>query len=78
MKTGGKIADEGFHRRMPETVEAEEIHFIHGLLGGPALEGHAVGGDKNAGAIVAEAAMNENPFLRMVTKDLEELGDLLV
>ena len=45
---------------MPEAVEAEEIHFLDGLVGRPVVVRHAIGGDENAGAIVAESAMNEN------------------
>ena len=59
----GKIMDKGFHRRMPEAVETEKIHFFHGLFGGPFFNGHAVGGDKYPGAIVAKTAVHEN-FLR--------------
>jgi len=63
---------------VPETVKAEEIHFVHGLLRGPAFVGHAIGGDENACAIVAEAAVDKDFFFWMVAKDFEKLRDLLV
>src|SRR2546427_10626013 len=63
-----KIPNEGFHRRMPKSVKAEEIHLIHGLLCRPAFVCHAIGRDKNTGAIVAESAMHKNLFFRIVVK----------
>ena len=48
---------------MPEAVEAEEIHFLDGLMRKPVVVRHAIGGDENAGAIVAESAMNEDFFV---------------
>ena len=45
---------------MPEAVETEEIHFFDCLMRRPVIMRHAIGGDENAGAIVAEAAVNEN------------------
>ena len=45
---------------MPEAVETEEIHFFDCLMRKPVIVSHAIGGDENAGAIVAESAMNEN------------------
>ena len=63
---------------MPETVETEEIHFFNGLLRRPVIMRHAIGGDENASAIVAEAAMNENFFFGIVAKESKEGGDLIV
>ena len=56
----GKFANESFHRRVPKTIEAEEIHFFRGLFRGPFLEGYTIGGDEHTRAIVAETAMHEN------------------
>ena len=50
---------------MPETVEAEEIHFFHGLFSRPLLDGHAISGDENAGAIFTEMAVHENLVPRL-------------
>ena len=60
-----EIANKGFHRGMPETVEAEEIHFFHGLFSRPLLDGHAISGDENAGAIFTEMAVHENLVPRL-------------
>src|SRR5713101_8372771 len=63
---------------MPEAVEAKEIHLVHGLFGGPFLDGHAIDGGENAGAIVAEAAVQENFLPRIVAEQREKLYDLFV
>src|SRR5207302_9932382 len=63
-----KIPNEGFHRRMPKSVKAEEVHLIHGLLCRPAFVCHAIGRDKNTGAIVAESAMHKNLCFSIVVK----------
>ena len=63
---------------MPESVEAEEIHFFHSLFRGPLFESHAVGSDENACAIIAEAAMDENLLPRFAAKQRQELNDLFV
>src|SRR5438132_12120118 len=73
-----EIANEGFHRGMPESVEAEEIHFFHGLFRGPLFESHAIGSDENASAIVTKAAVNENFLPRFAAKQRQELNHLLV
>lgn len=70
--------DENFHRRVPETVETEEIHFLDGLFGGPFFHGHAIRGDEHAGAIVTETAMHKDFFSRIVAEKKEKLGDLFV
>ncbi len=75
----GKIANEGFHRGMPEAVEAEEVHFLGGLFGGPFLKGHAISSDKNTGAIVAKTAVHENLLPRSIAAEQgEKLDELLV
>ena len=74
----GKIANEGFHRGMPEAVEAEEVHFLGGLFGGPFLEGHAIGSDENTGAIVAKTAVHENFLARSAAEEGEKLNELFV
>ena len=53
---------------MPESVEAEEVHFFHGLFRGPLLESHAIGSDENSGAIVTKAAVDENFLPRFAAK----------
>src|SRR6266481_477677 len=58
-----EIANVGFHRGMPEAIEAKEIHLLHGLFRGPLFNGHTIGRGENTGPIVAEAAVHEN-FLR--------------
>jgi len=78
LKASRKIANERFHGGMPKAVESEEIHFVEGLLRGPAFVSHAIGGDENAGAIVAKTAMEENFFFGIVAKESEEGGDLIV
>lgn len=62
---------------MPETVETEEIHFFDGLLRRPVIVRHAIGGDENAGAIVAEPAMNENFFV-FIFEQRKKFRDLIV
>lgn len=61
---------------MPGVVEAEGIHFAEGLLRGPMIEGDAIGGDENASAIMAEAAMDENGFARRLPQQGKKLRDL--
>ena len=74
----GEIVDEGFHGRVPDAVEAEEIHFLGGLVGRPLFDGHAIDGGENAGAIIAEAAVQENFLPGIVTEEGEELDNLFV
>jgi len=62
---------------MPEAVETEEIHFLDCLMRKPVIVSHAIGGYENAGAIVAEAAMNED-FFFVILEERKELRDLLV
>lgn len=63
---------------MPETVEAEKIHFFGCSISGPLLKGHAIDGGENASAIVAEAAVQEDFLPGMVTEEREKLDDLFV
>ena len=63
---------------MPEAVKAEEIHFFQGLIGRPLLHSHAIDGGENAGAVVAEAAVDEDFLPGIVTEEGEELDDLFV
>src|SRR5713226_4971558 len=63
---------------MPETMEAEEVHLVKGLIGRQFLNGHAISGDKNAGAIVAETAVHENLLFGVVAEKRKELNDLLI
>jgi hypothetical protein len=63
---------------MPETVEAEEIHFLEGLLGGPSFESHAIDGGEDPGAIIAEAAVYKNFLSGVVAEKGEKLNNLFV
>src|SRR5258708_4985622 len=63
---------------MPKAIEAEEVHFLGGLFGGPLLKGHAVNGDKNTSAIVAETAMHENLLPWIAAEQGEKLDELFV
>lgn len=72
-----EVADERLHSGVPETIEAEEIHFLDGLGGRPAVVAHAVGRHEDAGAIVAETAMDEDFFVR-VAKERKKLRDLVI
>src|SRR5580658_2695928 len=74
----GKIADVCGHRRMPETVESEMIHFLQSLIRGQFFKSHAVAGHKNASPVVAEMAVHENFLLRIVAEDGKKLRDLFV
>ena len=78
VEAGGKAADEGDHGGMPKAVEAEEIHFFQGLLGGPFFDGHPISGDEDAGAVIAVAAMHENLLSGVIAEIGKELQNLLV
>jgi hypothetical protein len=73
-----EILDKSPHGGVPEAVEAEEVHFFGGLLGGPFFDGHAIDGGENAGAIVAEAAVHEDFLPGIVAEEREKLDDLFV
>src|SRR5579864_958157 len=77
-QTRGKVSNERSHRRMPEAVESEIAHFSQGLIRRQFFKGHAVAGHKNAGAVLAEVAMHEDFFLRVVAENRKELRDLFV
>jgi len=77
LQSSGKLADEGGHAGMPGVVKAEGVHFGEGLLGGPVLEGDAIGGDEDAGAIFSIFAMNEYFLWRGFADKPEELRKLL-
>src|SRR5215467_16189256 len=78
LQPGRKIADERFHRRVPESVEAEEVHFVDGLLRRPAVVRHAIGGDEHAGAVVPEAAVHKDFPAGIFAEKRQESGDLIV
>src|SRR5271169_4090110 len=63
---------------LPMAIEAEGVHLVGGLFGLPVIEGHAVRGDENAGAIFAIVAVNKNGFGGVVAKNREKLNDLCV
>ena len=62
-------ADEGVN-----AGESELAHLLHGFVGGPAFVGHAVGCDGHAGAVVAEAAVQED-YLAGIFRDQLEKSD---
>ena len=63
---------------MPESVEAEEVHFFHGVFRGPFLESHAVGSHENSGAIITKAAVHENLLPWLAAKQRQKLKHLFV
>src|SRR6266478_5474016 len=73
-----EVADKGFHRRVPEAVKAEEIHLLHRLFWRPLLHSDAVDGGEHAGAIVTEAAVDEDFLPRVVAEEREKLGNLFI
>ena len=76
LQASGECADEGDHGGMPKAAEAKGVHFREGLLGGPMLEGDAIGGDEDAGAVFAEFAMDKDFLRRGFAKEREELREL--
>ena len=74
----GEIANKSFHPGVPEAAETEEIHFVHGLLGSPFVEGHAIGRDEDARAILAEAAMHEDFVPRIGPEKREKQHKLFI
>lgn len=73
-----EVVDKGFHGGVPEAVEAEEIHLFGCLFSGPLLDGHAIDGGENAGAVVAETAVQEDFLPGMVMEEREKLDDLFI
>ena len=61
---------------MPKAIEAEVVHLVYGLLGGPFLNSDTISGNENPCAIFAEPAMNEN--LGVVIKERKKLRYLIV
>src|SRR5215467_16233525 len=53
-------------------------HLAHGLVRGPALLGHSVGGHHHPGAVIAEAAVHKDLLVRIVPQKLEEPGKYFV
>jgi hypothetical protein len=78
IQTCRKSPDERFHGGMPKAIETEIIHFACSLLGGPFFKDHAISSDKDAGAIIAEMAVDENLLTGIVAKKREELDELFV
>ena len=72
----GKSEDEREHGRVPEPIKSEGMHFRHGLIGRPVIEGDAVGGDKNSGAILAKFAVNKNLFQGSLSEHEKKFGEL--
>ena len=63
---------------MPKALEAKKIHLVQGLLGGPFFNSHAIGGDEDSGAIIAEAAVHKNLLFGIIVKEGKELSHLLI
>ena len=66
------------HGGMPQAIEAKGQHFVQGLIGGPVIKSDAIRGNKDAGAVFSEMAVNENPFSGIAAKEGKELRDLLI
>lgn len=62
---------------MPKAVETEEIHFLDGLIGKPAIMRHSIGSNKNSSSIMAKAAVDKNLFV-LIFEKRKKLGDLVV
>jgi len=73
-----ELINESFHGGMPKSVETKKIHLVQGLLGEPFLEGHTIGGNEDAGAIIAEAAVHKNLFFRIIVEEREKLNHLFI
>jgi len=78
MQARWEIADKGFHRGVPEAVKAEEIHFFHRLIGRPFVDGHAIDGGEHAGAVVTEAAVQEDFLPVIIAEEREKLDHLFI
>ena len=63
---------------MPDGVEMKIVHFRDGLLWSPVIECHAVRGNKYAGAILAQPAMNKNCLLWLPRDGVEKVSNLCV
>src|ERR1700741_5178400 len=74
----GKFPYKSGHWRMPDSVETEDVHFMQSFIGEKFVEGYAVGGDENAGAVVAQAAMHKDLFVGIAAEYGEELRDLRI
>src|SRR5215470_1831497 len=77
-QTVWEFPNELLHGRMPETVETEEIHLIHGACGQPVVRRHAVSGHKNARAVVAEEAMHKDFLVRIIAEQCKEARHLFI
>src|SRR5260221_5264092 len=73
-----KPTNESLHGRVPKSVEAEEIHLIHRLAGGPTLIRHAVRRHKNSRSVVAKSAVHKNFLLGVAPEQRKELRHLFV
>jgi len=73
-----EVANESLHGRMPKAVETKKIHLLEGLLGGPFFEGHAIGGNEDAGAVISEAAVHKYFFFGIIAEQRKESNHLLI
>ena len=75
-ESGRKFSYVGFHRRIQVRVESKRIHFLDGLIGGPVLLRHAIGGHHHSGTIAPEITVHENFLRGVLLKELQEFRDL--
>ncbi len=59
-------------------LEAEVLHFEHGIFGAPVFYGHAIGRDHHSSTIVAKPAMDEYLFVGIVLHQPQETGKIFV
>jgi len=76
LQASGKLSHKAGHVGMPMIMEAKGVHFSEGLVGGPVLDGDAIGGDEDAGAVFAEFAVNEYCLRSRFAEEGEELRKL--
>ncbi len=73
-KRAGKSRTKAVIEGCQSSVESEVVHFFQSLIRRQFFKGHAVAGNKNAGAVVAVVAVHENFFLRIVAENEKEIA----
>ncbi len=58
--------------------EAEDLHLVHGFVGGPAFFRHAVGRDHHSGTVIAEAAVDEDFLATILPEHLQKFDEDIV
>ena len=64
--------------RAVNSLEAEQFHLFHGLVGGPSLFRDSIRRDRHSGAVVAQAAVDEDFLPGIAFNHLQELDERLV